>query len=154
MSPAESSPLNFYQSLYRHGIDEKRRLQVPAKWRPASPDVEFTLIPWPKGGWKEAFLLVLPPEERVALVQKLKAMPYADSKAQALRRLLGSKSDQVTLDKSGRLCLPDAMTKAVGIDKEAVLVGMFDRFEIWNPERYAVTSAVDEELSSEAFKLI
>ena len=154
MSPAESSPLNFYQSLYRHGIDEKRRLQVPAKWRPASPDVEFTLIPWPKGVWKEAFLLVLPPEERVALVQKLKAMPYADSKAQALRRLLGSKSDQVTLDKSGRLCLPDAMTKAVGIDKEAVLVGMFDRFEIWNPERYAVTSAVDEELSSEAFKLI
>jgi DNA-binding transcriptional regulator/RsmH inhibitor MraZ len=104
MSPAESSPLNFYQSLYRHGIDEKRRLQVPAKWRPASPDVEFTLIPWPKGVWKEAFLLVLPPEERVALVQKLKAMPYADSKAQALRRLLGSKSDQVTLDKSGRMC--------------------------------------------------
>ena len=60
----------------------------------------------------------------------------------------------MTLDKSGRLCLPEAMAKAVSIEKEAVLVGMFDRFEIWNPERYAVASAVDEELSSEAFKLI
>jgi len=87
-------------------------------------------------------------------VQKLKAMPYADTKAQALRRLLASKSDQVTLDKSGRLCLPEAMAKAVGIDKEAVLVGMFDRFEIWSPERYSLASVVDEELSSEAFKLI
>ena len=154
MAPTESSPSTFYQSLYRHGIDEKRRLQVPAKWRPASPDVEFTLIPWPTGGWKEACLLVLPPQEREALVQKLKAMPYADSTAQALRRLLASKSDQVTLDKSGRLCLPEAMTKAVGIDKEAVLVGMFDRFEIWSPERYSLASVVDEELSSEAFKLI
>jgi transcriptional regulator MraZ len=154
MSAIESSPSTFYQSLYRHGIDEKRRLQVPAKWRPVNPDVEFTLIPWPTGGWKEACLLVLPPQERETLVKTLKAMPYADTKAQALRRLLASKSDQVTLDKSGRLCLPEAMTKAVGIDKEAVLVGMFDRFEIWSPERYAVTSAVDEELSSEAFKLI
>ena len=154
MSATDSSPSIFYQSLYRHGIDEKRRLQVPAKWRPASADVEFTLIPWPTGGWKEACLLVLPPQEREALVQKLKAMPYAESKAQALRRLLASKSDQVTLDKSGRLCLPEAMTKAVGIDKEAVLVGMFDRFEIWSPERYDLASKVDEELSSEAFKLI
>ncbi|MEO8429350.1 MAG: hypothetical protein ABI651_19840 [Verrucomicrobiota bacterium] len=154
MSSTGSSPSIFYHSLYRHGIDEKRRLQVPAKWRPASPDVEFTLIPWPKGAWKEAFLLVLPPEERVALVQRLKPMPYDDSTTQALRRLVGSKSDQVTLDKSGRLCLPEAMAKAVGIEKEAVLVGMLDRFEIWNPERYAVVSAMDEGLAAAAFKMI
>jgi MraZ protein len=60
----------------------------------------------------------------------------------------------VTLDKSGRLCLPEAMAKAVGLDKEAVLVGMFDRFEIWNPERYSIASKADAEQSSEAFKLI
>ena len=154
MSSTESSAPVFYQSLYRHGVDEKRRLQIPAKWRPAQPDVEFTLIPWPKGAWKEACLLVLPPEQRLALVEKLRAMPYADQKVQALRRLLGSKSDQVALDKSGRICLPEGMAKVVGIEKEAVLVGMFDRFEIWSPERYVAANAVDEELASEAFMLI
>jgi len=42
----------------------------------------------------------------------------------------------VTLDKGGRICLPEAMAKAAVIDKEAMLVGLVDRFEIWNPERY------------------
>ena len=46
------------------------------------------------------------------------------------------------------------MAKAVGIDKEAVLVGLVDRFEIWSPERYETVSAVDAALLPEAFKLI
>jgi len=154
MTSNESNEQTYYHSLYRHGVDDKRRLQIPAKWRPKQPDVEFTLIPWPKGTQKDACLLVLPPPERDALVQKLKAMPYADPKAQTLRRLVGTKSDQAALDKAGRICLPDAMAKLVGIEKEAVLVGMLDRFEIWNPERYAAACAVDEELAGEAFSLI
>jgi len=112
------------------------------------------LVLWPKGTLPEACLLVLPPQEWLALVQKLKAMPYADPKAEALRRLLGKKSDRVTLDKGGRICLPEVMAKAAAIDKEAMLVGLVDRFEIWNPERYLAASAVDDELLPEAFKLI
>ena len=81
-------------------------------------------------------------------------MPIADPKADALRRILGKKSDRVALDKGGRICLPETMAKAASIDKEAQLVGLVDRFEIWNPERYAAASAVDDELLPEAFKLI
>jgi len=154
MSSTESNARVYYQSLYRHGVDEKRRLQIPAKWRPAQPDVEFTLIPWPKGAWKEAFILVLPPEQRFALVEKLTAMSYADQKVQTLRRVLGSRSDQVTLDKNGRICLPEGMAKGVGIKNEAVLVGMFDRFEIWNPERYVAVEAADDESAPEALKML
>jgi len=99
-------------------------------------------------------MLVLPPREWEALVQKLKAMPYSDPSAEALRRLLGRKSDRVTLDKGGRICLPEAMAKSAAIDKEAMLVGLVDRFEIWNPERHLAASAVDDQLMSEAFKLI
>ena len=153
MPSEELSEPIYYNSFYRHGVDEKRRVQIPAKWRPAQPEV-LTLVLWPKGTMPEACLLVLPPKEWEALVQKLKAMPFADPKAEALRRLLGKKSDRVTLDKGGRICLPEAMAKAAAIDKEAVLVGLLDRFEVWNPERYATASAVDDELLPEAFKLI
>ena len=144
----------FYSSLYRHGVDEKRRVQVPSKWRQNSGEIQFTLILWPRGTQQEACLLVLPPDEWVALVQKLKSMPLADPKAEALRRLVGKKSDQVTLDKVGRICLPDSMAKAAAIEKEAILVGLVDRFQIWNPERYEAASAFDEQLSAEAFQLI
>lgn len=143
-----------YHSLFRHGVDEKRRVQIPAKWRPSEPDVEFTLILWPDGTRADANLLVLPPQEMRALADKIRAMPFADPKASALRRLLGSKSASVSLDKGGRICLPESMAKAVGIDKEAVLVGLVDRFEIWSPERYETVSAVDAALLPEAFKMI
>ncbi len=144
----------YYSSIYRHGVDDKRRLQIPAKWRPAQSDVQLTLLLWPRGSMQEACLLVLPPDEWRALVEKVKNMSFADPKTETLRRLLGTKSDRVTLDKGGRICLPEVMAKGAAIEKEAVLVGLVDRFQIWNPERYESTSVMDEELSSEAFKLI
>ena len=153
MDPEQPFETTYYNSLYRHGVDDKRRVQIPAKWRPAEAEV-LTLVLWPKGTMPEACLLVLPPKEWEALVQKLKAMPFADPKAEALRRLLGRKSDRVTLDKGGRICVPEAMAKAAAIEKEAMLVGLLDRFEIWDPDRHETASAVDDQLLPEAFKLI
>jgi MraZ protein len=153
MQPNDSIAPIYYSSCYRHGVDEKRRVQIPAKWRSPKSEV-LTLILWPKGTMPEACLLVLPPAEWHDLVQKLKEMPFADPKAQALRHLLGRKSDRVTLDKGGRICLPEVMSQSAGIEGEAMLVGLVDRFEIWNPERYAAASAVDDQLLPEAFKLI
>jgi MraZ protein len=71
-----------------------------------------------------------------------------------LRRLLGKNSDQAKIDKSGRICLPEMMAKGAGIDGDAVLIGSWDRFEIWSPSRYEAASQVDDALASEAFKLI
>src|SRR5690349_15690829 len=90
----------YYNALYRHGVDEKRRVQIPAKWRPEG-DATFTLMLWKRGGAHEPCLLVLPPELMRALADKLKQMPFGDPKAEALRRLLGAHSDQVTVDRSG-----------------------------------------------------
>jgi MraZ protein len=154
MAITETNETIYYLSFFRHGVDEKRRVQIPAKWRPSQPETELTLILWPNGALTEANLLVLPPAQMKALSDKVEAMPFADPKAQALRRLLGSKSARVTLDKAGRICIPDALAKAVGIDKEAVLVGLVDRFEIWSPERYDAVNAADASLLTEAFKLI
>jgi MraZ protein len=152
--PTDTSEPTFYTSVFRHGVDEKRRVQIPARWRPASPDVEFTLFLWPNGNLGEACLMGLPPAEMRVLAEKLRGMSHSDPKASALRRLLGSKSASLGVDKAGRVCLPEWMTKAVGIGKEAVLVGLVDRFEIWNPERYEAASAVDQVMLPEAFKLI
>jgi len=143
-----------YNSIYRHGVDDKRRVQVPAKWRPVEDNFQFTLLLLPSSGTKEPYLLVLPPVPMNALLEKLKAMPYMDPKADSLRRLLGKNSDQATMDKAGRICLPEIMARGAGIEREAVLIGSWDRFEMWNPERYEAASRLDEAMASEAFKLI
>lgn len=143
-----------YIALFRHGVDEKRRIQIPAQWRPSRRDIEFMLIRWPKGDQQQVCLLALGPSDWRTLVEKIKAMPFSDPKAQALRRVLGANSDRVALDKAGRICIPEATAKAAGIEKEAVVVGLLDRFEIWNPDRYEAMHASDQQLIEEAIKMV
>ena len=143
-----------YNSRFTHGVDDKRRVQIPAKWRPSQPDVELTLILWPNGAQADACLLVLPPAEMNKLAAKIRAMPLGDQNASALRRSIGSKSASVTVDKAGRICLPEFMAKDAMIGSEALLIGLLDCFQIWNPERYKTVEAMDAVVFPEALKLI
>jgi MraZ protein len=153
MEPNETVEPKYYNSLYQHGVDAKRRVQIPAKWRPAAPGVELTLVLWPKA--KEGpCLRVLPPQEMAELMRDIDAMPNSDPSKVVLKRFIGSESVQVTLDKAGRICLPEEMTRVAGIGSEAVLVGLLDRFEIWSPERYARVKASDAIMAEEAFRLM
>ena len=143
----------YYNSLYRHGVDEKRRVQIPAKWRPAKAGAELTLILWPKA--KEGpCLRVLPPQQMAKLMRDVDAMPNSDSNKVVLKRFIGSESVQVALDKAGRIVLPEQMAKSADISDEAVLVGLLDRFEIWSPERFESVKASDAIMAQEAFKLM
>lgn len=153
MSPNESIQTTFYNSKYEHGVDDKRRVQIPAKWKPGNAETELTLIAWP-GPTGEKCLMVLPPDVWADLVGKLKAMPFSDPNAEALRRILGRDSDRVTLDKAGRICLPEELAKAAGIDKQALFIGLVDRFQIWSPDRYSRVAPADDILAPTAFKLV
>jgi MraZ protein len=88
------------------------------------------------------------------LMQSIDDMPNSDPKKVVLKRIIGAGSAQASVDKAGRICLPDEMARDASIKDEAVLVGLLDRFEIWNPDRYEAVRKVDEALESEAFKLI
>src|SRR5947207_5484867 len=149
MEHKETRRATYNNSLYRHGVDEKRRVQIPAKWRPADSGVELPLGLWPKS--KEGpCLRVLPPLEMAELMRDLDAMPNTDPNKVVLKRFIGSESVQVSVDKGGRICLPEEMAKAADISDEAVLVGLLDRFEIWNPQRFEKVKASDAIMAQEA----
>ena len=153
MEPNENSEPKCYNSTYQHGVDEKRRVQIPAKWRPAQPGTELTLVLWPKA--KEGpCLRVLPPQEMADLMRDIDVMPNSDPNKVVLKRFIGSGSVQATLDKAGRICLPEEMAREAGISETAMLVGLLDRFEIWSPERYEKVKASDAIMAQEAFKMM
>ncbi len=115
---------------------------------------ELTVILWPKHQ-AGACLRVLPPDEDGENDSRtLTRCRTATRTKCVLKRFIGSKSVQVTLDKAGRICLPDEMARAAGIKDEAVLVGLLDRFEIWNPARYENVKAADAVLAPKAFELM
>jgi MraZ protein len=153
MAQNDNNEPTYYNSLYRHEVDEKRRVQIPAKWRPTESGIELTLVLWPKA--KEGpCLRVLPPQQMAKLMRDIDAMPNSDPNKVVLKRFIGSKSEQVALDKSGRICLPEEMASAAGISEKAVLVGLLDRFEIWSPERYEHAEASDAVLAPDAFRMM
>ena len=148
-----SAAPTYYNSTFKHGVDEKRRLQIPAKWRPEEEGTQLTMIIWPKHQ-AGTCLRVLPPEKMAKLAADIDAIPNNDPGKVILKRSVGSKSVQVTLDKVGRICVPDEMAAAAGIKDEALLVGLIDRFEIWNPGRYEQVEAMDAVLSLKAFEMM
>jgi division/cell wall cluster transcriptional repressor MraZ len=136
---------NFHGN-FPYGIDESRRVMVPAKWRPKNRTVLFTLILWPIE--IEDFLLVLPPERWRVMLDKLKTKSLQDRRVAALERVIGSTSAQLTLDSVGRFCLPETLSGPAKIDKEAAFIGRLDKFEIWSPERLQASAPSDKALAA------
>jgi MraZ protein len=153
MSDAKPVLPTYYNSCFRHGVDEKRRVQIPAKWRPEDVGTELTVILWPKHN-VGACLRVLPPEKMAKLVADIDALPNSDPNKSVLKRRIGSKSAQVVLDKAGRICLPEDMARSAEIKGEAMLVGLLTSFEIWNPARYENVEAADEVHTPKAFEFM
>jgi MraZ protein len=153
MEPDKATGPIYCCSSYLHEVDEKRRVQIPAKWRPAEPGAELTLILWPQS--KEGPCIRAKYSEQMGdLLKELNAMPKSDPRKIALKRFIGDQSNQVTVDKVGRICLPESIAQAAGIGEQAMLVGLLDQFEIWNPERYERVKSSDAILAEEAFKLM
>src|SRR2546423_10268421 len=153
MDANEKNVPTYYNSFYAHGVDEKRRVQSPAKWRPGNPGTEFTLVLWPKSQAGPC-VRVLPPEQMASLMKDISAMPNTDPNKVVLKRFIGSESIQAPLDKAGRICLPEGMAEAAGITDQAILVGLLDRFEIRSPDRYEKVKTGDAVMAPEAFKLM
>ncbi|PWU16993.1 MAG: hypothetical protein C5B50_12190 [Verrucomicrobia bacterium] len=152
MDPNELCPQARYTSWYKHGVDRKRRLAIPAQWRSES-DTELMLVRWrhPVAGM---FVRVFPPSHMVKIMAEIEAMPKGDPKRTILKRKIGSGSVRVPLDGNGRILLPEHMAEEAGITNEAVLVAALDVFEIWSPERRERAQISDDALEAEAYKLL
>lgn len=153
MSAITELPRILFKGEFEFALDDKRRLQVPAKWRPPE-GVQLSVHFFLPEGLKRPCLLVLSPIAARKLEDKLEAMAFSDPRVDALRRLLGADSEDLNVDSAGRICLPEKLAGKAGLGKKAMLVGQFDRFQIWNPDYRVETGTADEVLRSEAMKLI
>jgi len=145
--PDVSAIVPNFHGNFPYGLDTNRRVMVPAIWRPKKPGVLFTVILWPIKA--EEYLLVLPPERWKVMLDKLKTKSLQDKRVASFERSLGSTSAQLTLDRVGRFCLPEHLTRPAGIEKQAVFVGRLDKFEIWNPDRLEASTSQDKTVAAE-----
>ena len=88
-------------------------------------------------------------------MERLRNLSIADEKGRQLARTLASRSDLVPWDSQGRIRIKDELLDFAGIGSQAILVGTFDGFEIWNPERWEdQESSMDQHGLGEAARYV
>jgi len=153
--PVVQADPNRYLSDYECAVDEKRRIRLPARWQAAGGrrDFELMVIAWVFPG-QPPCLLALPPETWNALTKTIWGLPLSDPRTERVRRVLATRSELISLDSVGRLCLPQWLAEAAGIGSSALLVGRGDRFEVFSREVHAGVRAADSACPEEAPQLI
>jgi MraZ protein len=126
-----------YADQFQHGFDDKGRITVPSDWR-RSPQYESYLfvIPSSEG---EGCLKVYPESWFVRLQQRVRERAMNDPQRRMVEQLAAI-SQPATIDAQGRIVVKVEFRKRAGIQKEALLVGANDHFEIWNPDRRRVVA--------------
>jgi MraZ protein len=115
---------------FRHTIDDKGRLTVPARFRDLLVGGAYITQGF------EQNLMVLTSPGFEAITHRVNLNSITDPTARDLRRLLFSTAAQVEPDSNGRILIPQFLRERNHLDGEAVLVGVGDYFEIWTPEHW------------------
>ena len=130
--PDENPSHPAYAGNFRHAMDSKHRITIPARWRQGDGD-QFFLLP----SQDNVYLSVLPPSEFKKVNETVNNDPkISPADRRWFARFYFSQAQHCILDKQGRLLLPDEFCQLAGLESDTVLVGTFDRFEIWSPERW------------------
>ena len=78
-----------------------------------------------------------PLAEWARLETQLAALPAFSKPVKALTRLLASRAVDCALDVQGRILLPAALRAPAGLAHEVVVVGVLNRFEVWEPDAWS-----------------
>jgi MraZ protein len=133
--------MTFFTSEYESKIDAKGRLVLPARIKAQLPAMQADA---PEGerhdlvvrrGFEQC-LILYPMVEFKKVFSKISGLNEFNEEYRKLQRNFLSGVVTLELDNNGRFLLPKNMLAYAAIDKEAMLVGMGNKVEIWNPEIY------------------
>jgi MraZ protein len=123
-----------FLSTFEKQLDSKRRIVVPQEFRAAAagsfdgvfcfPSIEADCL---EGGGKALF------DRYEGLIEEL---PFGDPIRSSLEFVVYGGMSQLAFDAAGRITLPEKLCEEFGITDWVVVVGLKDRFQIWDREAY------------------
>lgn len=115
---------------HQHTIDIKGRLIIPSRFREGLGE-KFVLT---KG--LDRCLFAYAQEEWAILARKMRSLPMTRSDARAFVRFFFSGAAECDLDKQGRILIPVNLREYAGLKKDAAVIGVSSRVEIWAREHW------------------
>lgn len=126
-----------FMGEFNHTVDSKGRIIIPSKFREDLGE-EFVITQGLDG-----CLFVYPNSEWQIFVEKLKTLP-GTKEARQLQRYFMAGAAACQADKQGRILIPLKLRETAEIDKDIVFVGVLNKIEIWNKERWEKNNNYDD----------
>ncbi|MBO8152316.1 MAG: division/cell wall cluster transcriptional repressor MraZ [Candidatus Marinimicrobia bacterium] len=124
--------INYFAGEYKASIDEKGRISIPArfrKWETGDSEPVFVLT---KGF--DPCIVAYPSVEWDSFAEKMLKLPKSNKKYRAFVRNICRSAVRLKCDKQGRIVIPQSLLEYANIAKEAIIIGVLNSIEIWNPE--------------------
>lgn len=128
---------------FRHNLDSKNRLTIPAKLR-----VELGEKPVLTRGL-DGCLFIYPNRDWQLFMEKMNNLPLGQKKARDFKRFMLSGAGEVEIDEMGRILISDSLKKYAHLEKSAVVIGVQDRIEVWDESNWNKYIAASEKLSGD-----
>ncbi len=122
--------LRVFTGEYRHAVDGKGRIAVPARFR---AQLAGGIV---VARWLDTCLAIFPGPAWEVLSAKVSGLPMTDPNARMLQRRLYAGALETELDGQGRVLVTQGLRTWAGIDAEAMVLGLRDHAEIWAPDRW------------------
>jgi MraZ protein len=125
-----------------HTIDAKGRIMLPPRFRDIIrlSDVEAVMVTGMDSG-----LAAYPFDVWREIEKRFETLSETSSYIRRFRRVFIGKASKCSLDKQGRILIPQPLRDYGGLEKETVLVGVLKNFEIWSKSRFEEQDALMEE---------
>ncbi|MEX0620312.1 MAG: division/cell wall cluster transcriptional repressor MraZ [Solirubrobacterales bacterium] len=125
-----------FRGQYKHSLDGKGRLTVPAKFRKELAD-RAVVVKGPDN------CLWLMPEKAFSSLSDQYISPHSplSGNARAIRRLFNSTADEGELDSAGRVKIPKNLIEKASLDGPCTVVGAGEYLEIWNTDEWTKIEA-------------
>ena len=114
---------------HRRSLDDKGRLSLPPAFRSVLAEGAYVAI------YKQCLGIWTAEEARSALERLEAAVRSGEATSDELRRFSAS-LEPVTVDAQGRLSLPSSKRETLGMGKQVVLAGVFNRGEVWDAQEW------------------
>ena len=123
-----------YQSFtgeYNNSLDDKSRLNIPAKFRKALDAVNERTFVLTRGF--DQCLLLYPLNEWQEVEIQLSQLSSIRSRDRDFVRSITRHARPVQYDSQGRIQIPEALIYFSGIKKDVNVIGMIKKIELWDP---------------------
>jgi MraZ protein len=144
--------MTFFTSEFESKLDAKGRMVLPARIKAQLPEGDAELVI--RRGF-EPCLIIYPMVEFKKVFSKISGLSEFNEEYRTLQRNFLAGIATVELDSNGRFLIPKNMLTYAKLEKDALLVGIGNKVEVWNPTVYEKHIIQDQsELSKLAAKYL